>query len=88
MQTQINMQRNQNIASNNMNNNNLEKNTFLQIIPITISNGTKYVKTNALLDKGSDATFLKSDIAKKLGLNGVYKTLRITNAVSKTSEFK
>ena len=60
-----------------MNNNNLEKNTFLQIIPITISNGTKYVKTNALLYTGSDATFLKSDIEKTLRLNG--ENLRITN---------
>ena len=39
---------------------------FLQIIPITISNCTKYIKTNVLLDTGSDATLLKGDIAKKL----------------------
>ena len=71
-----------------MNNNNLEKNKFLQIIPIIISNGTKYIKTNALLDTGSDATLLKSDIAKKLGLNSDYKNLRITNAISKTSELE
>ena len=51
--TKITMQKNQNIA------NNIEKNTFLQIIPITISNGTKYIKTNALLNRGSDATLLK-----------------------------
>ena len=86
--TQIATQTNQNIASNNLNNNNLEKNTFLQIIPITISNGTKYIKTNVLLDAGSDATLLKNDIAKKLGLNGDYKNLRITNAISKTSELE
>ena len=86
--TQITTQTNQNIASNNLNNNNLEKNTFLQIIPITISNGTKYIKTNVLLDAGSDATLLKNDIAKKLGLNGDYKNLRITNAISKTSELE
>ena len=86
--TQMTTQTNQNIASNNLNNNNLEKNTFLQIIPITISNGTKYIKTNALLDTGSDATLLKGDIAKKLELNGDYKNLRITNAISKTSELE
>ena len=73
--TQITTQTNQNIASNNVNNNNLEKNKFLQIIPIIISNGTKYIKTNALLDTGSDATLLKSEIAKKLRLNGDYKNL-------------
>ena len=58
------MQTNQNIASNNLNNNNLEKNMFLQIIPITMLNITKYIKTNALLETGSDMTFLKGDIAK------------------------
>ena len=31
---------------------------------------------------------LKSDIAKKLGLNSDYKNLRITNAISKTSELE
>ena len=34
--TQITTQANQKTASKNLNNNNLEKNTFLQIIPITI----------------------------------------------------
>ena len=46
------------MASNNLNNNNLEVNTFLQIIPITISNGTRYVIANLLLDTGSDAVLL------------------------------
>ena len=67
---QITMQTNQNIASKNLNNNNLEKNMFSQIIPITILNSTKYIKTNALDDRGSDAK-----LSKKLGLNGDYKNL-------------
>ena len=71
------MQANQNIASNNLSKNNLEKNTFLQIIPITISNGTKYIKTNVLLDTGSDATLLKGDIAKILGLTVITKTFEL-----------
>ena len=86
--TQITTQANQNIASNNLNNNNLEVNTFLQIIPITILNGTKYIKTNTLLDTGSDATLLKSNIAKKLELTDDCKNLRITNFISKTSELE
>ena len=68
-----------------MNNNNLEKNKFLQIIPVTTSKGTKYIKTNALLETDSDATLLKSDTAKKLGLNSDHKNLQMTNAISKTS---
>ena len=86
--TQITTQTNQNLASNNLNNSNLEKKTFLQVIPITISSGTKYIRTNALLDTGSDTTLLKSHIAKKIGLNSDYKNIRITNAVSKTSELE
>ena len=63
-------------------------NTFLQIIPITISNGTKYIKTNALLDTGSNATLLKSDLPKKPGLNSDCKNLRITNAIFKMSQLE
>ena len=68
--TQITMQTNQNIASKNLNNNNLEKNMFSQIIPITILNSIKYIKTYALDDTGSDAK-----LSKKLGLNSDYKNL-------------
>ena len=53
-----------------------------------ISKHTKYIKANALFDKRSNATLLKSGIAKKLGLNGDCKNLRITNAISRTSELK
>ena len=62
--------------------------TLLQIIPITISNGANYIKTNALLETGSEATLLKGDIAKKIGINGDCKTLRITNVISETSEIE
>ena len=41
-----------------------------------------------MLDTGSDATLLKSDIAKKRGLNADHKNLRITNVISKTSELE
>ena len=67
-----------------MNNNNLEVNTFLQIIRITILNGTKYIK-NTLLDTGSGMKLLKSDLAIKFGPNTDSKSLWITNAISNTS---
>ena len=38
--------------------------TFLQIIPVTLINGTGTIKTNALSDTGSDSTFITIDIAK------------------------
>ena len=85
--TQITTQENQNTASNNLNNNNLEVNTFLRIICITILNGTKYIK-NTLLDTGSDMKLLNSDLAIKLGPNADSKSLRIRNGISKISELE
>ena len=84
---QITTQENQNTASNNLNNNNLEVNTFLRIICITILNGTKYIK-NTLLDTGSDMKLLNSDLAIKLGPNADSKSLRIRNGISKISELE
>ena len=39
--------------------------TFLQVIPIILSNGPLSVEMNALLDCGSDTTLLRKDIAKR-----------------------
>ena len=62
--------------------------TFLQIVPITISNGNRFVSTNALLDTVSDATLLKREIATKLSLmKGSTKRLIVTNALLKTTDF-
>ena len=40
--------------------------TFLQILPVIISNGKNIIKTNAILDTGSDATLIRQDVARKL----------------------
>ena len=85
--TQIATQTNQNMASNDLNSNNLEVNTCLQIIRISILNGWKYIK-NILLETGSDVKLLKSDLAIKLRLNANYKILWNTNGISKTSELE
>ena len=59
--------------------------TFLQILPVIITNGTKIVHTNALLDAGSDATLIREDIAHILNLRGENKTLEIGNALLNSS---
>ena len=35
--------------------------TFLQIIQVTLINGKRTIKTNTLLDTGSDSTFITTD---------------------------
>ena len=42
--------------------------TFLQIIPVKLSNGHTFIETNALLDCGSDTTLLRKDVAQRLNL--------------------
>ena len=59
--------------------------TFLQILPVYISSGTKIVATNALLDTGSIPTLIHEDFAKILNLQHKNKTLEIGNAVVKSS---
>ena len=61
--------------------------TFLKIVPVTISNGNRFILRNALFDTGSNATLLKREIATKLGLKGSTKRLTVTNTLLKTTEF-
>ena len=45
----------------------LKKNhTFLQVVPIILSNGVLSIEKRLLLDYGSDSTLLKKDITKRL----------------------
>ena len=44
------------------------KHTFLQIIPVKLSNGYTFIETNVLLDCGSDTILLRKDIAQRLNL--------------------
>ena len=46
----------------------ISPNTNLQIIPVIVSNESKSIWTNALLDTGSDSTFVTSVIPHKLNL--------------------
>ena len=56
---------------------------ILQIIPITISNSTKYIKQMHCLHD-----VIKKWQSKERGLNGDCKTFQITNAISKSSKLQ
>ena len=57
------------------------KHTFLQIIPVKLSNGHTFIETKALLDCGSETTFLRKGVAQRLNLKGEQKKLRVTSAL-------
>ena len=60
--------------------------TYLQIILVTLTNSRRDIEvhTNVLLDTGSDTTLIRKDIADKLKLNGIRRTMNISNAVTNT----
>jgi len=58
------------------------RNTYLQILPVILTNGDKVVRTNALLDSGSDSTLLRADIAAKLNLKASPIDVEFNNAIS------
>ena len=60
--------------------------TFLQIVPVILKHKNKVLKTNVLLDSGSDITLISADVARKLNLEGTTKRLHISNALSEKSE--
>ena len=69
-------------AFNNTNN----VSTLSQIVPVIIKNGNKSVKTNTLLDSGSDVTLINKDLASKLNLSGDSKVLNMCNTISEVSK--
>ena len=60
--------------------------TYLKIVSETLTNSRRDIEvhTNALLDTGSDTTLIRKDIADKLKLNGIRRTINISNAVTNT----
>ena len=57
--------------------------TFLQIVPVVLSKGQYSIKTNAVLDSGSDKTLIRSDTTEALHLSGNNETLRMSNVLLK-----
>ena len=71
-----------------INSHSVNPHTFLQIITITISNGSRTVTTNAFLASGSDTTLISKDLAEKLNLNGATKTLKIRNVLNNEMSYE
>ena len=74
------------VINQNAFNNTDNVSTLLQIVLVIIKIGNKSVKTNALLDSGSDVTLINKDLASKLNLSGDNKVLNICNAISEVSK--
>ena len=62
--------------------------TFLQIIQVTLINGKRTIKTNTLLDTGSDSTFITTDLAKQLCLKGIDQEISLPNVISSKKTFQ
>ena len=54
--------------------------TYLQIVLVTLTNSKRDIEvhTNVLLDTGSDTTLIRKDIADKLKLNGIRRTMNMS----------
>ena len=80
----------ENVVSNKIqisHNETISPNTYLQIIPVIVSNRSKSIRTNALLDTGSDSTFVTSDISQKLNLQGKTQQISLCNVLSNKDTF-
>ncbi|XP_057316774.1 uncharacterized protein LOC130657792 [Hydractinia symbiolongicarpus] len=62
--------------------------TYLQVIPVTVTHNNKSVTTNAILDSGSDSTLICEETARKLGLGGKEQPLRVSTILSNSQTFK
>ena len=71
-----------------INSHSVKSHTFLKIIPVTISNGSRTVTTNTFLDSGSDSTLVRKGLAEKLNLNGTTKTLKIRNVLNNEMSYE
>ena len=55
---------------------------FLQIIPVTLTNGERPTKANAMLDTRLDFMFIATGIAKQVCLKGIDQEISLTKVVS------
>ena len=62
--------------------------TFLQIIPVIVTNGVKSVKTSALLDNGSESTLISKRLSDELNLAGDPKNVTLSNVMCMKSKFE
>ena len=56
--------------------------TYLKVLLVVATNGLNQVKTNALLDTGSNSTLITSELTKQLNLKSISQKLEISNFIS------
>ena len=49
----------------------------LRTVPVILKNGNRRIEVNALLDDASTRTYLNSDVAAQLGLQGEYQRVSL-----------
>ena len=49
----------------------------LRTVPVILKNGNRRIEVNALLDDASTRTYLNSDVAAQLGLQGEYQRVTV-----------
>lgn len=59
---------------------------YYQIVPVTLYNGDRSIKTYAFLDPGSSLSLLEAEVAKELKLNGDLKPLQLSWTQDLTSD--
>ena len=65
----------------------IQSKTYLQVLPVTLSNDSYSVRINALLDCRADSTLVREDIAKILHIKGEQKSLKTQCIRIKVSKF-
>ena len=55
---------------------------FLQFILVTLINGERSIKANAMLDTKLDSMFIATGIVKKLRLKGIDQEVSLSNVMS------
>ena len=60
----------------------------LRTVPVILTNGSKRLKVNALLDDGSTKTYINSDVAAELGLQGSLQKVVVNVLNGQTETFQ
>ena len=60
----------------------------LRTVPVILKNDTRAIKVNALLDEASTKTYINTDVASDLGLQGISRKVTVNVLNRQTETFK
>ena len=75
------------VTSNTTNTTNATGTVALRTIPVYLKSGTRKIKVNALLDDASTKTYINSDVAAELGLQGCLQRVNVSVLNGHTETF-